>query len=271
MKNYLYLLVLLIFVTVGCNETATEPEVYSEGKSNVDYTSDLRTFFQTDIGDVFSYNIDTLDTQTNSFENIGTRLVSVDNMGTGVDANFFVCNESHNILNTVITSQSKFTITENSIEFFADTSGAAELIPDTLEIDIEVIFDQVFNLVEFPYLEKNEYQVFNAGANFGTFKFNVISITGQYVGSEDIILEGFESSLKSEKFQYIVILNIPDISNPFVSKVKIYNANVWFVPTLGITKYEGCKMFINPITGGKFDLADSNKVVRHTLLNNNMN
>jgi hypothetical protein len=271
MKNYFVLLVLTSLLFVSCNESATEPESNPEEKSNIDYTSDIRTFFQTDIGDAFSYTIDTLNSQTNSFDNIGTRTVSVDNMGVGADANFFICNESHNFFSNASTSQSKFTITENSVDFFTDTSGVTALIPDSIEIDIKVIFDKVFKLVEFPYLAKKEYQVFNAGANFGTFKFNVLSITGKYIGSEALTLEGFESSFESEKFEYKISVNIPDISNPFVSNVQLYKAYVWFVPTMGITKLEGCKMFINPITGSKFDIADSNKVVRQTLVNYSTN
>ena len=271
MKKYFKLFLMLIIVLVGCNESATEPEVDPGEKETVDYSTDARTFFSTDIGDIFSYNVDTMNTKTKNFESIGTRLVNVDNMGSEEESNIYICNETHNIFNNAYNSQSKFSITENSIDFFVDTSGVYDLIPDSVEIEIKLVFDKVFKLVEFPYLDKNEFQVFNAGANFGTFKFNVISIVGQYAGSDLVYLDGFESGINSEKFQYNLSINIPDISNPFASNVQVYKANVWFAPTIGIVKLEGSKMFVNPITGGRFDIADSNKVVRHTLLNYDIN
>lgn len=267
MKKHLILFVLLVCVIVACNETVNEPEINQEKKTNVDYTSDLRTFFPTDIGDQFSFNVDTLNTQTKNFESIGTRIVSVDKMGSGEESNFFICGETHSIFNNTDISQSKFSITENSIDFFADSSGVSALIPDSIEIEIKLVFDKVFKLVQFPFLDKKEYNVFNAGANFGTFKFSIFTITGKYSGDEIISLDGFESGIETEKFQYSVSINIPDISNPFASNIQIYNANAWFAPTIGIVKLEGSKMFVNPITGGRFDIADSNKVVRHTLIN----
>ncbi|MCW8849666.1 MAG: hypothetical protein OQJ81_06765 [Melioribacteraceae bacterium] len=265
MQKHLKLFLLLIIILIGCNESVTEPEIDPGEKNSVDYTSDLRMFFPTDIGDKFIFSVDTLNVLTNSFENIGTRLVSVDNMGIGEELNFFICNETHTIFDNMINSQSKFTITDNSIDFFADSSGVAELIPDSIEIDIKLIFDNAFKLVQYPYNDKEEFKVFNAAANLGALKFNVFSIVGKYYGSELIYLENNESGLESEKFIYTISVNIPDLANPFAAKIQIYNASIWFVPAIGIVKIEGSNLFVSPITGGKFEIADSNKVVRHVL------
>ena len=270
MKKYLLSLsiFLLILSLVGCEESVidAEPDPDSETKIIVDYSADIKSFFPSDLGDKFNYNVDTLNTSTENFENIGSRLVSVDNMGTGEDENFFLCSEEYNFAGVLTNSQSKFSITETSLDYFADSSGVAELIPDSIEIDIKVIFDKVFKIVNFPFLDKKQFKVFDAGANFGTFKFNIFSIVGEYVGAESLQLEGFDSPHSTEKFKYTVSVNIPDMSNPFVSNIQLYNAFIWFAPTTGIVKMEGCTMFINPISGKKFDIADSNKVVRHTLI-----
>ena len=85
-------------------------------------------------------------------------------------------------------------------------------------MDISIIFDETFRLLKYPYDDMKEWSVFKAGANFGTFKFTVLSITGKYVGQENLQLPGFENSITAEKFTYKIIINIPDISNPFVSK-----------------------------------------------------
>jgi len=59
------------------------------------------------------------------------------------------------------------------------------------------------------------------------------------------------------------------MQNISLSKVQKYFVNVWFSPEIGIVKLEGCKALINPVTGGSFNLADSNKVIRHILTSSN--
>jgi len=149
-------------------------------------------------------------------------------------------------------------------DFFYDSTGVSDLIPDSVEVAL--LLDETFKVIQFPYLDGNEWTVFKAGVNFGTFKFTIFSITGKYVGKEDLQLSGNSKTISAERFDYKIILNMPDLNNPFVSNDQTYSASIWFSPEVGLAKIEGSGMFINPISGQFFDIADSNKVMRHSLI-----
>ncbi|MCP5062514.1 MAG: hypothetical protein GY936_08630 [Ignavibacteriae bacterium] len=102
---------------------------------------------------------------------------------------------------------------------------------------------------------------------FGTFNFNTYEIIGEYVGTETIEIRGFENSFETEKFEYNITINIPNMDNVFISNIQEYGATVWFSPGVGLVKMEGCALFIDPIAGISLNIADSNKVIRHSLTN----
>jgi hypothetical protein len=210
--------------------------------------------------------VDTLNQVTGKYENVGSREMQVFKTETTTGNNTFLCNEDYNILGNNIKTNSKFQITSNYLEFFADTNGVSELIPDSIEVEIDLILDKSFKIVEFPLVKEKEWKVYNGSANFGTFKFSILDIVGEYIDNETLSVNGLAKELKTEKFKYTVNVNIPDIQNPFLSALQKYEAFVWFAPGLGVVKIEGCELFIDPISGNGFDIADSNKVIRHTLV-----
>jgi hypothetical protein len=178
-----------------------------------------------------------------------------------------LCSENYNLLGQALLSQSRFRVTEDAIEFYADTTGVASLIPDSVEIDINLTNDKYISIIKYPYSLENEWQVYSVKVNFGTFKFNVLTMTGMYQGKEDIQVVGVNEVLSTEKFKYKISLNIPDMENPFLSNLQEFEAYLWLVPELGIVKIEGCSMLINPISGRGFNLADTSGVSRYTLTN----
>ncbi len=262
MKEYLYLLLIILMLAVSCTESVNESEPIDDEEQLVDYSSELEKLFPVKIGDSFNYLVDTLNLQSKTYDNIGSREVNVQEKEA--TSNVYLCLEQYDILSSVFQSQSKFRINENSIEFFYDSTGVTDLIPDS--IDIKLTIDKSFKLVEYPYEKEKKWSVFKAGADFGAFKFAVFSITGEYLESEDIQLTSFESTVNAEKIKFLIDINLPDISNPFISNIQHYSATVWFSPEIGLVKLEGCAMFVNPITGRNFDIADSNKVIRHSLI-----
>jgi len=66
-----------------------------------------------------------------------------------------------------LQSQSKFRLTDNSIEFYSDTNGVSNLIPDSLKSEVSLDISETVKLVNFPYLNKEEWLVFKRTANFG--------------------------------------------------------------------------------------------------------
>jgi len=262
LKNWIQYSLFFSALLIGCNESdsVTEPE------EEVNYSEEISEFFPVNVGDSFLYNVDTLNHATGNFTNIGSRLTNVYEVNKILDNTIFLCNEDYSILGNNILKNSRFEITANSLDFFADTNGVSALIPDSIEFEIDLILDESFKVVEFPLVKNEPWKVYNGAANFGTFKFDLFEIFGEYIASESLQIDGFENNLETEKFKYSINLNIPDMSNPFVSTLQIYDAYVWFDPGFGVVKIEGCKLFIDPITGNGFDILDSNKVVRHVLV-----
>ena len=253
---------ILILTFFACNEekTVTEPE------EAANYSKEIKEFFPANIGDSFEYSVDTLDQISGEFKNVGSRATKVLKLETTSGNNTFLCNEDYSILGKQFQKESKFKITSHSLEFYADTNGVSALIPDSIEVEIKLVLDESFKIVEFPLVKGKEWKVYNGSANFGTFKFSILDVVGQYIDSETLNINGLSKEVQTEKFKYTISLNIPDIQNPFLSDIQNYEAVVWFAPGRGVVKIEGCKLFINPITGNGFDVADSNKIVRHTLV-----
>jgi hypothetical protein len=260
------LLVIAILTSVfiiNCSESdssGTDPE---EVKN---YSEELSKFFPITVGNALTYSVDTLNLSSNNYDNIGTRQFVVNSKKLENDYDYFVCAENYNLIQQTIQSLSKFRITENSLDFLADTSGVSALIPDSINMEIVLQLDDAYKLVEYPYADKHEWVVYKGSANFGTFKFQIFSIVGSYVGTESVELTNINKTVSSEKFNYHITLNVPNISNPLVSNIQEYDAYVWFSPEYGVVKLTGSALFVNPITGNKFNDADSNKIYRHTLV-----
>ena len=261
-EKYLVLLIFLLGVVIGCSEDSSNaPE------QNLTDVGEVEALFNVTSGSSFTYSIDTLNLSNNRFENIGTRVWQIGSKVEDGDYGYTINTETYTILNILTEANSRFRLTDKSVDFYSDSSGVSGLIPDSIEVEIVLDLDAAIKLIEFPYLDHHEWNAFNGTANFGTFKFNIFRISGKYTGSENLQLDGFSEIITTEKFTYTVVMNIPKINSPFADYTQIYEASIWVSPSLGIVKIEGCDMFINPITSGQFDDADSNKVSRHTLKN----
>jgi len=261
-NNWLVFSLITISSFFGCSEsgTVTEPD------SKKNYTEEVSEFFPVNVGDSFLYSVDTLNQTTNEYKNIGSRLTNVYKVEEVSGQSQFVCSEDFNILGNSIATESKFQLTSNSLEFFADSTGVSALIPDSIEIEIDLLLEESFKILEFPLVKNQVWKVFTGAANFGTFKFKIFEIYGEYIATETLQIEGSNKSFETEKIKYSININIPDMANPFVSKLQKYGAYVWFAPGFGVVKIEGCALFINPISGNGFDILDSNKVIRHSLV-----
>ncbi len=260
--KYLIQISLIVLITlIGCNETKT----VTEPEEAPDYSKEISEFFPANIGDSYTYSVDTLNQETGKFYTIGSRKVEVNKVENNADKNLYLCNEDYTIFGKNILTNSKFQITPTTLEFIADTNGVSALIPDSIEIEIKLMLDESFKLVEFPLTKNKEWKVFQGSANFGTFKFNIFDVKGEYIESEVLKTNTLGKEFNTEKFKYTININIPDIANPFLSNIQKYEAYVWFAPGFGVVKIEGSRIFVDPITGNGFDIADTNRIIRHTL------
>lgn len=256
----LIILFSIVGLLISCsNDSTNEPE------GNQTYDTEMETLFNVSSGNSYTYSVDTLNLSNNTFDNIGSRVWEIGSKVDDSEYGYFDCSESYKNHEIVKISKSKFRLTDNCIDFYTDSTGLSSLIPDSIEVEIILDLDEYAKLVEFPYSDNHKWNAYNGAANFSTFKFNMFRVYGEYAGSQDLQLDGFSEIIETEKFDYDVVLNIPNIINPFLDYTQNYEASIWISPKYGIVKIEGCDLFIKPILGGQFDDADSNKVSRHIL------
>lgn len=260
--KFAFILLLLFFVHCSDSVNESNPE-----EENENYSEELSKYFPTSFGTSLSYSVDTLDQTKNIYKNIGKRSFSVDSKKYFKDIEYFVCNQIYNFEKYDLERSLKFRIGENSILVFTDTCQISESIPDSLSGKLSIFIEPEINLLQFPLEKKKPWHVIEANVDFGSFKFNILDISAEYIGNEILTFDNYSESLYADRIRYRLDVNIPELANPFLSEISTYNADVWFVPGMGIVKLEGCSLFINPVTGQHIDFSDSNKVSRHTLIN----
>lgn len=250
------LAILFTALVISCSDKSSngnEPEI-------TDYSDQIAKLIPLEVGKSFSYKVDTLENNSSNYVEIGQRTFSVDK----IDGNYIECSEIYSYLQG-LNLKTKFKLTENSIEIMADTNGTSNLIPDSLSIPVKLELNETFKVVQFPLEENSTWEVFKAYAIMGTAKFNVFTLTAQYLGNETISLSNSEQS-QAHKFEYSITINIPNLNNFMESNIQTYNANVWIAENIGIVKLEGCAMFINSMTGNSFNMSDTNKSIQQTLI-----
>lgn len=261
LKLSLSLLILFLYFN-GCqSDSPVEPN-----DSKIDYSEDLEKYFLTESESVFNFSMDTLNANENIFINIGSRSLQINSQEKYGDNNYYICENLYKINDLEFVKKSKFRYSDNSIILIADTTNITEQIPDSLKNQISFNIDDEITLLEFPLVQNKMWSAFKGKIDFEMFSFNVIDITGEYVESEQILLDGFSESFKADKIRYKTVINLPDLANPFISKIQIYYSDVWFVESKGIVKLEGNKLFLNPILGMNIEFCDSNKVIKQTLI-----
>lgn len=265
MKLRILLGILMIGIFISCSEndkSSTDPE-----EVDVNYSEQIAELFPVNVGSSFTYNMEELNKSTGNYETVGTRVMNVDTKEVDSESNYFYCSEAYNLPAGNSTFNSKFRITDNALEVYQDTAGVSTLIPDSLKALVQIQLSENLKIINYPYEDGQEWVAYKGEAMFGTIKFNIYSVIGKYVGSENIQTPINENGIDAEKFEYKITINIPDMNNPFVSSIQDYIVNLWMVKNIGIVKIEGYAVLINTISGGTFDLSDSNKVFRHTLVN----
>lgn len=251
------LAVIIIAIFFGCSESPSD----SNDPAANDNTEEIAKYFPIEVGKSFTYNVDSLDLISGNYVQIGQRTLSIDK----IESDYFVCSEIYNYLQG-LNLLTKIKVSENSIEILADTTGSSELIPDSLGITVKLELDESFKVVEFPLELNSTWEVYNAYASMGTAKFKVFTLIAKYLGEENIELNSESEQIPAIKIEYTVTINIPDMSNILASKIQTYKANVWLAENLGIVKMEGCALFVNSISGNNFDMSDSNKTMKHTIV-----
>ena len=246
-----------------CNESINENE--PEQEEIIDYKTEIERYFPSNLISPLVYSVDTLNKNTQVYKNIGSRSFRLNGTQTINSNEYLDCIQTFTLNEIETELRSKFRHTNSSILLLADTSHVSESIPDSLKGQLLISVDNEITLLQFPLKKGELWSVIKANVDFGAFKFNILDISGEYLGEETLVLDNFTESFSAEKFKYELKVNIPELDNPFLSEIGVYFAEVWFVKDIGIVKMEGCSLFINPLTGSYMDFGDTNKVGRQVL------
>ena len=267
MKNIYKLTSVILFIILFtfCNESINEND--PEQEEIIDYKTEIERYFPSNLTSPLVYSVDTLDENAQIYNNIGTRSFSLNGTQKINSNEYFDCIQTYTLNEIVTELSSKVRYSNNSILFLADTSHVSESIPDSLKGQLQILINEEISLLKFPLKKGELWPVIKADVDYGKFKFNILDISGEYLGEETLVLDNFTESFITEKFRYEGKVNIPKLDNPFLSEIGVYFAELWFVKNIGIVKMEGSSLFLNTITGSYMDFSDSNKVSRQVLTN----
>ena len=261
MNKVIRLAILSFFsLLISCSESGP-----NDPAESVDYQTQLSKLFPYSTDKTYEFNIDTLNAGKNEFESIGKRFFTIVGKVNLNDHSYSSGVQKYSYSDAEINLSTKFRLSEKAILLFADTTNSTQGFPEELLNIMTIDFDPEMNLLELPLEINKPWPVVKATVDFQTFKFNTIEVVAEYVGKETLVLDGFTNSFETEKVLYTLIINMPNIENPFISNAKSYYANIWYAEDYGIVKMEGCSLILNPVVGGEINFADSNAVSRHIL------
>ena len=258
--NIIYLIVLVLAIFNGC-----ESEGVNSPENDTDYSQQLQKYFPYKINEQYEFKYDTLVQSTNDFYSLGKRILEARNKELINNKEYLNTDQKFKLADSEQTLSTKFRLTNKSILLLTDTTNYTQGIPDSLLSIMTIKIDEEVNILQLPLDENTPWPVVKTTVDFQTFKFNTVDVIGEYIGQDDVWLDGFNKSIPAAKIRYKVNINVPNFENPFLSNTHSYFSQIWFAEDYGIIKMEGCSFLLNPFIGMNIDFADTNKVSRHIL------
>lgn len=244
MKHIKYLAIVL-FLFVGCDaETPTETVEKSD--------KEISEYFSYQIGNVSTFMFSISDKFNNEVSS-GERISTLIEQRIINSKKYFVFSE---ILNSQI-SETFLRFNGNILLQYADTSGAFELIPDSMRSALQLDLSLESDLFKYPLTAGESWNMFTTSIVLGTYKIKAIDIEATYFGEEQVELGSAYGIVNADKVNYSIVLNIPDMSNPLISNIQKYSAEIYFSKGLGIVKFSGSKFFTNFLVGREINLNDT--------------
>jgi hypothetical protein len=216
----------------------------------------ITEYFNYQIGNISNFKSIISDRQNNTILE-ADRISTVASQMDIESKEYFVLNEQINFVNSTATNEIFLSFKESTLQQLIDTSGAALLIPDSLKSSLVIDLSEASTLFKYPINVGDNWEVFSANIVMGTYKINVISITANYEGNEEINLGLNYGTVNTEKITYTILLNFPDMSNPFLPNKQYYYTDIWFSKGLGLVKFSGSKFFTNFLVGGEINMNDT--------------
>lgn len=168
---------------------------------------------------------------------------------------------------TTYTYTSLFQKNESGVNYFVDTTGLYEVIPDSLLAFLQ--YDASLNFLSFPLQDGKSWQVFNMGLKLGNLPLiKLLDVTAYDEGTENVSLNlnGSNVTESAVKIRYDLNLTVPDPTNFLAApSTGSFSANAWVVENIGVIKWQGNGTLLNAFTGGGIHFADTTSTVTQTL------
>lgn len=242
------LLIILILVSCSKDDNPVEPIEVTDQQ--------IIEYFNYELGDVANFKSVISDKQNNPlFE--AERKSTLSSQTQINSKQYFVFTEKMKIDSSTNSNETFLNFDGGTLKQLVDTAGAALLIPDSLKGTLEIELSDASTVFKYPINAGDNWDVFLGNIVMSTYKINVISITANYVGIEQIDLGANYGTVGAEKVSYTILLNFPDMNNPFLPNKQYYYADLWFSKGLGLIKISGSKFFTNFLVGGDINMNDT--------------
>jgi len=246
----------LLFNACKSNSTSNSP---SNGPGN--------SYFPNSNGTSYKYSV----TKTDSAKNTTSGTRSTTYSGTTTLNGVVYQNEIDTLSFSGLSfvTNSLFVKTGDTVYFAIDTSGLSQVIPDSLRQYITI--SSGIKAFQFPFVQNTSWQVFNLGLNISGFAVNLVSVSGTYIGTEQVPLNltSGATNMSAAKIQYTLTLKIPT-ANPLVFNTKTYTAFAWMANNVGMIQMEGNGAILDAFTGAGINFADTTSNITQSLISYNI-
>jgi hypothetical protein len=246
-----FILSILAFYTCSNNST-------TEVNTNPPQTTSSGYFPN---GDQSYYKYSVEKTDSTGAMHSGSRSTTYDGSGTQNGVTYQKQIDSVSIQGTTAVGVSYFRKSDTGVFYFLDTTGFAEVIPDSLKSYITL--DAEMRLLLLPLQSGSTWPVFKMNLNYIVLNFNIVELNAAYVGTDSVTLNLNTGTVTKEasKIKYDFNLKL----DPFLPTVT-YTTYAWLVNDIGFVKWQGNATVIDAFTGGGVNFADTTSAVTMSLI-----
>jgi hypothetical protein len=241
MKRNLNIILVLMFLTLACKESAIEP-LPNETVSDYFPNSNENYYF---------YNIfvsDSIGSQS------GEKKTYYVGDTTLQQTPYQIKVDTFNINGIQSVSKSFFRKSDTGVFYYVDvdTNAFNTIIPDSLRGAIS--FDQEYRLLYQPFELYQTWPVYKISVNYLSIQFDVLTIDAKVIDKNTVDLTFNDSTITKEVFtiRYTAYLT-SDLNQPPV----IYGANGFIAEGIGFIMWDGHSEMINFLSGRNIYLPNS--------------
>jgi len=266
MKRNIYIVLSLLIIALLFNACKNNPTASTPNNGTGS------SYFPNGDGTNYKYSI----VQTDSAKNQTSGTRSATYSGTTIRGSITYQNEIDTIQFSLFSAVTRSLFVKNynnnnAVMISIDTTGFSDLVPDTLRQYISM--DQNITIFQFPFQSGSTWPVFNMSLKLGVLSINLVSVTANYIGTEQVALNLTSGNVTqtAARIQYTLKLTIPNPNNIFAAPLtSTYLATAWVADNIGIIKVQGNSTLLDAFTGLGINFADTTSTITQSLISYNI-